>query len=121
MKKILFFTAGLLLLLTFGNIKANASNSYWELKYRHEYKVRVLKRVPIYKVKNAYLDPITKGGYLYKGEIVRTWYRGVAGVDWQVTGGKFGKANNDKFGYSVNWPSRKSFKILKTYKGTNWF
>jgi len=38
-----------------------------------------------------------------------------------VTGDKFGKANNDKFAYSVDWPSRKSFKIVKTYKGMNWF
>lgn len=97
----------------------------WEFRYNHEYKVRVLKPTTAYKIKlgkSTYLNRRVKKFKLKRGAVVRTWYRGVGGINWQLTGGTHEKYSRDhRYQYDVNWASKKSFKILHTYKGTDWF
>lgn len=97
----------------------------WEFKYHHEYKVRVVRPTPVYKIKYGhygYQNARVKKFYLKRGEVVRTWYRGLSGFDWVLTGGTHEKySRNYHYGYDAEWASRKSFKILHVYKGTDWF
>ncbi|KRM74857.1 hypothetical protein [Secundilactobacillus collinoides] len=130
------FTVKLLLLIsiiglfgTFGSVKAKASkygvDGSWVFRYRYEYKVRVRKPTAAFKMhmgKYAYQNEIAKPFVLQKGAVVRTWYSGHDGFNWYLSGGTHGKYDGSRhYGYGVNWTSPKSFKILKTYHGDNWF
>jgi hypothetical protein len=113
-------------LACFGNIqRVSAQPLYWEEHYRHEYKVEVLKPIRINRViygKYTYQNKWVNGGRLHKGSIVRTWYAGIGGFDWHLTGGPNGRYDiTSKYGYNVSWPSKHYFKILKVYHGYHWF
>ncbi|KRK54244.1 hypothetical protein FD42_GL001153 [Lentilactobacillus hilgardii DSM 20176 = ATCC 8290] len=95
-----------------------------EKHYMKEYKIRVKK------TKRANIVKYYKHGGLYvaghvtihNGETVRTWFRGVGGVSWQVTGGKHEKYTSKNKEYSVNWTNTNQFKILYTYpESKGWF
>lgn len=98
---------------------------YWEEHYRHEYKVRVKRPTKVYKVtygKYTYKNRWSFYKYLHRGEVVRTWYAGVGGFGWHLTGGAHGRYDgNSHHAFDVEWTHRSSFKILKVYYGYNWF
>lgn len=104
--------------------KVSAQPFYWQEHYMNEYKVRVVKPTRIQSVvgTGSMNYRYHNAGYLHRGEVVRTWYAGVAGFDWHLTGGAHGKYDgNHTHQFNVNWKSRKSFKILKVYHGYHWF
>lgn len=104
---------------------AHAKKLTTSLIHRHymaEYRIKVKKNMPMYKQRLDNEGRIR--GYkkvtLHKGEIVRTWYRQVGGVNWQVTGGKYSKSKH--YQYSVNFTNTRQFKILHTYPASKgWF
>lgn len=107
---------------------AQAKKLTQSLIYKHymrEYKVKVLKSRPMYELKlnkNGILTGGSRKVTLHKGEVVRTWFREVGGVDWQVTGGKSGKYTSKHKEYSVSWTNTNQFKILHTYSASHaWF
>lgn len=109
--------------ITATSISAQASTP-WEFTHTHEYKVRVLKPTNAYRItygKYTYQNKWSKPFKLHRGEVVRTWYAGAGGFGYHLTGGYHEKYSRDKYGYDVEWKSHKSFKILHTYKGTDWF
>lgn len=93
--------------------------------YMREYKVKVkkTKRMAIVKYyKHGGGTYVAGHATLHKGEVVRTWFREVGGVDWQVTGGKHGKYTSKHKEYSVSWTNTNQFKILHTYSASHaWF
>lgn len=112
--------------LTMIGLAPKPAYAYWQEHYRNEYKVKVKRPTKVYKVvyskRGTYLNKWYYFTTLQKGEVVRTWYAGGGGFDWHLTGGKHGKYDDtSRYAFDVNWESRKSFKILKTYHGTNWF
>ncbi|WP_125546654.1 hypothetical protein [Levilactobacillus lindianensis] len=90
--------------------------------YNREYKVKVRKtrHVAVVKYfKNGGGEYVAGHVTLHRGEVVRTWYRGAGGVNWQVTGGKHGKYNSGSKMYSANWTNSNQFKILHTYSASH--
>ncbi|MTV82984.1 hypothetical protein [Secundilactobacillus folii] len=92
----------------------------WQDHYRDKiYLVRVKKATKAEKVRTiggsvAYRT--VKRVTLHKGEVVKTWYRTQGGFMWMLEGGKHGKYNsNYHYSWNVNW-SKKSFKVVKTYR-----
>lgn len=111
-------------LATFG-LTPKPVYAYWQEHYRHEYKIRVKRPTKVYMVvyskRSDYLDKIFYYTTVHRGEVVRTWFAGASEFNWHLTGGRFGSGRNTHYGFSVDWKSPKSFKILKTYHGYNWF
>lgn len=126
MKKIRVGIAALAMVLGFAviGLTPKPAYAYWEEHYPHEYKIRVRRPTKVYMVvysRRAYLDKIFYYTTVHRGEIVRTWCADADEFAWHLTGGRFGSGRNSHYGFSVNWKSRKSFQILKTYHGSNWF
>lgn len=124
-KNIIIILAVLGVGITTTSMSAQASTP-WEYTHMHEYKVRVLKSTNAYKItygKYTYQNKWSKPFKLHRGEVVRTWYAGANGFGYHLTGGYHEKYSHfdGKYGYDVEWKSHKSFKILHTYKGTDWF
>lgn len=132
LKKYLIFS---LALITFGGTTAYINQpapasakkltlNLVEKHYMREYKIRVkkTKRATIVKYHKHGGTYVAGHVTIHRGEIVRTWFREIGGVDWQVTGGKNGKYNSKNKEYSVNWTNTNQFKILHTYSAsTDWF
>lgn len=98
--------------------------AYWEEHHRHEYKVRMVKPTKVnmvvfgkYSQQNREYPYLT----LHKGQVVRILYGGTSGFDWHVMGGRYGHYGQPRYQFSAKFKSHKSFKILKIYRGVNWF
>lgn len=108
-------------LMTLGAAKPTIAHAAWQDHYRGKtYLVRVEKPTKAEKVKTyagIIAQRTVKKVTLHKGEVVKTWYRTQGGFIWMLQGGKNGKYNgNYHYLWNVNWPSKKSFKVLKVYK-----